>query len=180
ADEARLQAEREAAAARAAAMNAEREARAAAERAAESERRLRESVDELDRVIANVSGVRETERGLLLTLGEGLFATAQYELSLAARSDVGRIAAVLGQFPDRSILVEGHTDAVGSEASNQLLSERRANSVRAALIAEGIDPTRITATGYGESRPVDDNSTATGRARNRRVDIVILKPAGER
>ena len=124
-------------------------------------------------MIANISGVRQTERGMLLTLGQGLFATGQYELSTAARADVGRIAAVLGRYPDRTILVEGHTDSQGSEPTNQALSERRANSVRAALIAEGVDPSRITATGYGESRPVDDNSTAQGRAQNRRVEIVI-------
>ncbi len=179
ADEARRQAEREAAAAQAARMDAERQAREAAERAAAAERQLRESVEELGRVIANVSGVRETERGLLLTLGQGLFATGQTGLSQAARADMGRIAAVLGRFPDRAILVEGHTDATGSEATNQRVSDQRANSVRAALIAEGIDPNRITAVGYGLSRPVADNSTASGRAQNRRVDIVVLKPAGE-
>ncbi|HEV2146439.1 MAG TPA: OmpA family protein, partial [Longimicrobiaceae bacterium] len=160
---------------------AARAAREAQQRTAEAERRLYESLLDLDRLIANVTGIQETERGLAVVVGQGLFATGQSSLSPRARDEVGRIAAVLQQFPEHRISVEGHTDAVGSEVANQRLSEQRAASVRAALIAEGVDPARVDAVGYGESRPVVGNATPAERAQNRRVEIVILgarRPAG--
>lgn len=162
--------EREAEARRA----AEEQAASASARADAAEERMAAALRDLDRLIGNITSVRESERGLVVTLGQGLFATGQYALSAQARSEVGRIAAVLTQYPDRSISLEGHTDAVGSEESNQILSEQRAESVRAALIAEGVDPARTDVFGYGESRPISTNTTAAGRAENRRVEIVIL------
>jgi outer membrane protein OmpA-like peptidoglycan-associated protein len=86
---------------------------------------------------------------------------------------VARVAFVLGHFRDRVVRIEGHTDDQGTEASNQALSERRSAAVRAAIIAEGILPERVLAVGYGESRPAESNQTAAGRARNRRVEVVI-------
>ncbi len=162
--------EREAEARRA----AEEQAASASARADAAEQRMAAALRDLDRLIGNITSVRESERGLVVTLGQGLFATGQYTLSAQARSEVGRIAAVLTQYPERSISLEGHTDAVGSEESNQILSEQRAESVRAALIAEGVDPDRTDVFGYGESRPIATNTTASGRAENRRVEIVIL------
>jgi outer membrane protein OmpA-like peptidoglycan-associated protein len=177
-EEARLRAERaaaEAAARAAAAQQAAAQAtREAEQRAAQAEQRLYDALLDLNRLIANVTGIRETERGLAVVVGQGLFATGQFNLSPTARSEVGRIAAVLTQFPDHQIAVEGHTDSVGSEVTNQALSEQRAASVRAALIAEGLDPARVTAVGFGQNRPIADNATAAGRAQNRRVEIVIL------
>jgi hypothetical protein len=75
--------------------------------------------------------------------------------------------------PGLKMQVEGYTDSVGSHSFNQTLSENRANSVRAYLIAQGIDPTSITAVGYGKSNPVASNDTALGRQQNRRVEIII-------
>ena len=69
--------------------------------------------------------------------------------------------------------MEGYTDSVGSDTFNQTLSENRANSVRAYLIAQGLDPTSISAVGYGKSNPVASNDTAQGRQQNRRVEIII-------
>jgi outer membrane protein OmpA-like peptidoglycan-associated protein len=150
-------------------------ARAAEARAADAEARLAEAFAELDRILIDVAGVTETERGLVVTLGSGTFASGQASLTARSRSEVGRIARVLQEFPDRDILIEGHTDAVGEEAANQALSERRADAVRAALIADGVSPRRITALGSGESRPISDNDTPAGRAENRRVEIVVLE-----
>ena len=80
---------------------------------------------------------------------------------------------LLADFPGAVIEVGGHTDATGSTELNQALSQLRAEAVRAALIAQGVDAARLRAVGYGESRPVADNDTDEGRARNRRVELAI-------
>jgi OOP family OmpA-OmpF porin len=86
------------------------------------------------------------------------------------RSEVERAATFLNQHPGSTAVVEGHTDSVGNDAYNQRLSERRANSVRQYLVSQfGISPSRVTAVGYGEARPIATNDTAAGRAENRRV-----------
>ena len=85
------------------------------------------------------------------------------------------MTAIFKEYPKANFDIEGHTDSVGSEKSNQLLSERRANAVRDYLIANGINADRLTAVGYGESRPIDDNSTAAGRKNNRRVEVKLKK-----
>lgn len=178
---ARVGAEAEAAAARARAMTADSAARAADARAADAERRRYEALLDLNRLISNVTEIRETERGLAVVLGQGLFASGQFALSPQARSEVGTIAAVLAQYQDNRIAVEGHTDSVGSEVANQRLSERRAEAVRAALIGRGIAPSRIEMAGFGQGRAIGDNSTAEGRAQNRRVEIIVLgarRPGG--
>lgn len=178
---ARQQAERAAAAARAQAEEAQRAAGEAQDRAATAERQLYESLLDLDRLISNITGIQETERGMAVVLGQGLFASGQSTLSSTARTEVGRIATVLTQFTDAQIAVEGHTDGEGSELSNQRLSEGRAEAVRAALIAEGVHPDRLLLAGFGEGRPIATNETAAGRAENRRVEILILgarRPSG--
>jgi outer membrane protein OmpA-like peptidoglycan-associated protein len=171
---ARAQAEAETARARQEADAARAEAEAAQRRTREMEERLYQSLLDLDRLMANVTAIRETERGLSVVLGQGLFAVGQSALSPRARDEVARIAAVLAQYPEHRISVEGHTDATGSLALNQRLSEERGNSVRAALVASGIDPTRVGVIGHGPNLPIADNATAAGRAENRRVEIVIL------
>lgn len=94
-------------------------------------------------------------------------------LKQGAQDEIQRVAKVLTTYPQTTILVSGHTDDVGSEAYNQSLSERRADSVKNSLVAQGVQPWRITTVGYGESRPVADNSTEAGRQLNRRVEILI-------
>lgn len=172
--EARAAAEAEAERARREAERARAEAAAAEQRAAEAEARLYQSLLDLDRLIANITEIRETERGLVIVLGQGLFAVGQHTLSPRAHDEVRRIAAVLLQYPQYRISVEGHTDSTGSLAVNQRLSEQRAASVRAALVAEGVDPGRIDTVGHGPALPIADNATAQGRAQNRRVEIVLL------
>lgn len=88
--------------------------------------------------------------------------------------DIGNLADFLKQYPQTNTVVEGHTDAIGTDAYNQALSERRANAVRDILVNEyGVGATRVDAVGYGESRPVADNSTEEGRAINRRVEAQV-------
>lgn len=116
---------------------------------------------------------QQTERGMVLTLGDVLFDTGRAELKSGAFSTVDRLATFLRENPERRVAIEGHTDAVGSDSFNLSLSQRRADAVRAALVSRSIDGTRITATGMGEAAPVANNATAEGRQRNRRVEVII-------
>ena len=79
----------------------------------------------------------------------------------------------LKENPDMSVEVQGHTDNIGSDEYNQKLSVRRATTVRDYLVSKGISASRLTIVGYGETRPVADNSTAVGRAKNRRVEFMV-------
>ena len=79
----------------------------------------------------------------------------------------------LKENPTVTVTIEGHTDSVGTEKSNQLLSERRANAVKDYLVANGISDDRLSAVGYGEARPIDDNKTRAGRTNNRRVEVKL-------
>jgi len=119
---------------------------------------------------------RETERGLVLTLGGVLFEFDSAVLKPEALLATARVAGFLIASDDRETLVEGYTDSQGSEDYNLELSLRRAQAVRAALIESGVEGSRIAAAGHGPSYPVADNDTAEGRASNRRVEILILNP----
>lgn len=115
----------------------------------------------------------KTARGMVMTLGDVLFATGKADLLPGAMDTIGRLAEFMGEYSEKRLLIEGHTDSVGSEEYNQRLSERRAMSVKTALTNRGVDPQRIRTIGLGETRPVADNSTDAGRLKNRRVEIVI-------
>jgi outer membrane protein OmpA-like peptidoglycan-associated protein len=116
---------------------------------------------------------KQTERGIVLTLGDVLFDTGSANLSPGAASKLDRLAAFLNEHPDRRVQIEGFTDSVGSDAYNLDLSERRANAVKAALTMRGIDSSRIATEGYGKAYPVASNSDSGGRQLNRRVEVVI-------
>ena len=123
---------------------------------------------------------RETERGVVVNLPDVLFEFGRSDLTGEAQGRVQGIADVLNnQAQGRRVSIEGHTDAIGSEEANQRLSERRAASVAGALTTSGVEPARVTTTGYGERYPVapntnpDGSDNSTGRAKNRRVEVVI-------
>ena len=117
--------------------------------------------------------VREEARGTVVTLsGSVLFATNATELLPAARDRLSEVATALKEAKN-PLLIEGHTDSRGSEDYNDQLSERRAESVKDFLVNQGVPPDRIQIRGVGETRPVASNSTAEGRANNRRVEIVV-------
>ncbi|MDF2487667.1 MAG: OmpA/MotB domain protein [Pseudomonas sp.] len=116
---------------------------------------------------------KQTERGTLVTFGDVLFDFNKAELKSSALPNITTLAAFLQENPDRKVIVEGYTDSVGSASYNQGLSERRAESVRRALLRAGVDPARVVAQGYGKEYPVADNSSNSGRAQNRRVEVTI-------
>jgi outer membrane protein OmpA-like peptidoglycan-associated protein len=116
---------------------------------------------------------KQTARGTVITLRDVLFATGKATLQPGAERTLDQLATALKDAPDRPIQVEGFTDSVGSEDFNQALSERRAEAVREALLARGVDPSRIAVRGFGESYPVASNDNSAGRQLNRRVEIVV-------
>ena len=149
----------------------ERAARLAAEEA-DARATARARAELLNRLSA-VLPTRETDRGLVSEIGGVQFATATANLNPPARESLARFSGIVASYPELRFTIEGHTDNVGSDATNSELSFRRAISVRDYLIGLGVAASRIDVNGYGPSRPVADNMTAEGRARNRRVEIVI-------
>jgi outer membrane protein OmpA-like peptidoglycan-associated protein len=136
------------------------------------ERELRESLRNDDIDITN------TGDRLIVTMPQDiLFAVDSAAVQSGLRSDLGRVAASLQNYPDTTVQVVGHTDSTGSAAYNQGLSERRANAVADVLRDNGVSYRRIRAFGRGEDQPVASNLTPEGRAQNRRVEIVILPNA---
>ena len=112
----------------------------------------------------------------MLTLGDVLFESDKAQLKSAAAGNLNTLVMFLNNYPNRTVLIEGYTDSVGSDDYNQGLSSRRAESVQAYLVGQGIDRGRLTASGLGESAPVADNESATGRQMNRRVEVIISNP----
>ncbi len=106
-----------------------------------------------------------------------LFNVDSSSLGSEARSTLDQAAGVINEYRKTAVVVQGHTDATGSEEHNLSLSERRAKAVQGYLIGRGVEPERIAAIGYGESMPVADNSSASGRQQNRRVDLLLRAKA---
>ena len=165
------QARAEGAEQRAAADQARTDATAAQLAAANSEQQAAELQRQIDALHA-----KPTDRGLVLTLGDVLFTTGKADLKSGATGNLNKLATFLDKYPDRNVAIQGYTDSVGSEDYNQALSERRAESVKSYLTAQGIGATRLTASGKGRSDPVADNDSASGRQQNRRVEVVISNP----
>jgi outer membrane protein OmpA-like peptidoglycan-associated protein len=159
----------------------EAETRAARESAAK-DRALQSKQDlEVKLVIATqeVAKVREDKRGLIVSLSDILFEIGQPKLAPGARDNLVKVGSILTAYPDRQISIEGHTDSVGSDESNQQLSEARAQTVRKTLIEAGVKADRVKAAGFGKSKPIASNSTPQGRQQNRRVEVVVLNPPSQ-
>jgi outer membrane protein OmpA-like peptidoglycan-associated protein len=131
--------------------------------------------EETARVQAELDALKATPtpRGMVLTLGDVLFDTGRAELKAGASRKIDQLAQFLIEHPDRRVQIDGFTDSVGTDAYNEELSQRRANAVREALIARGVDSSRIGTEGYGKSYPVANNNDSGGRQLNRRVEVVI-------
>jgi len=118
---------------------------------------------------------RVDENQLLLRLENGIgFNSSSYDLDPSIHKTLRGVARILVEYPDTSLVIEGHTDSTGSDTTNQILSERRAESVRSYLVGQGVAAGRAIARGNGERYPLCTNKTTEGRACNRRVEIQIL------
>lgn len=151
------------------------EADAARRAEAESSAAAARRAAELQRQIAELQA-EVTDRGLVLTLGDVLFTTDSAQLQSGAGNRLNKLVAFLNEYPERLVLIEGHTDSTGSSDYNQGLSRRRSESVKSYLVQQGIGTQRLSTSGVGEDRPVASNDSANGRQQNRRVEIIIENP----
>ena len=132
-----------------------------------------EQADSLRRQLENLQ-LRQTESGVVVTLGDVLFETGQSGLREEAQFSLVEVVDLLQSQPDHKIRIEGHTDSTGDATENLKLSEQRAYKVMDSLVALGVDPLRVTAAGMGENFPIASNETEEGRSQNRRVDVILL------
>jgi outer membrane protein OmpA-like peptidoglycan-associated protein len=162
ADAARTQAEAQAA--------EERAKAAEANKSADNANAVREKLrSQLNSVLAT----SETARGLIVNMSDVLFDTGKYTLKTTTQISLAKVAGILQAYPGLKVQVEGYTDSVGGDELNQKLSENRASAVKDFLVSQGVPQGNITSQGFGKSNPVADNSTSSGRAQNRRVNLVV-------
>lgn len=135
-------------------------------------------IDQQAQMIKDLNA-KKTERGMMITLGDVLFQTNKSRLQPGGRRNVQKLGDFLTQYPNYKVSVEGYTDSTGSYDYNLDLSDRRADSVRMALIDMAIDSNRIQTRGYGDEYPVASNSTASNRQLNRRVEVVLSDSEGK-
>jgi outer membrane protein OmpA-like peptidoglycan-associated protein len=133
------------------------------------------SKEQTARVQAELDALKATPtpRGMVVTVGDVLFDTGRSELKPGAGRKMDELAQFLVEHPERRVQIDGFTDSVGTDAYNEELSQRRADAVRAALLARGVDPSRVGTEGYGKAYPVASNNDSGGRQLNRRVEVVI-------
>ncbi len=164
AKQAQLKAEADAAQAKANASQAE------AERTRNAAAALRaQLLEQFNRVLAT----RDTSRGLVVNMGDVLFATGKYDLRQEAQIALAKLSGIILSHPGLNLKIEGYTDSVGTDEFNLKLSNQRADAVREYLINQGLTDTNVTASGLGKSDPVASNDTPTGRQQNRRVEIIV-------
>jgi OmpA-OmpF porin, OOP family len=132
--------------------------------------------EQLVRELSELKG-KQTDRGIVLTLGDVLFETGKADLSTQANASIDKLSQFLLNHPTRNLSIEGHTDSVGSDDYNLGLSQRRAEAVKNALVAKGVATERIVTKGLGKKFPIASNATAQGRQLNRRVEVVVLNEA---
>jgi outer membrane protein OmpA-like peptidoglycan-associated protein len=167
----RAQSAADAAAAEQAALRAKQQAaQADAERARQQAAALRASLlEQFNRVLETT----DTPRGLIVNMADVLFDTGKYNLRQEAQIKLAKLSGIILAHPGLNLAVEGFTDSTGSADFNMKLSDQRANAVRDYLVTQGLSADTVTAQGFGESMPVADNSTAAGRQKNRRVEIIV-------
>jgi outer membrane protein OmpA-like peptidoglycan-associated protein len=157
--------------ARAEAEAADARARAAdATKAVDSANAIRERLKEQ---LNSVLATSESARGLIVNMSDVLFDTGKYTLKTDTKVSLAKVSGILQAYPGLKLQVEGYTDSVGGDDYNQKLSENRAGSVKDFLVGQGVQINNISAAGYGKADPVADNGTSSGRAQNRRVQLVV-------
>jgi outer membrane protein OmpA-like peptidoglycan-associated protein len=134
-------------------------------------------LDKQRKELEHVAEVKKTENGLLVQMkNDILFDTNSDGVKAEGVTELSKVGDILAKYGDDRVKIEGHTDSQGDAKHNQALSERRANAVKTVLVARGVKEDQIIVTGYGEAKPVADNSTSDGRSKNRRVELHIDVP----
>jgi len=153
----------------------ERQILRAEEEAARAAREAKDARNMAERMQTQLEALKaeQTDRGMVLTLGDVLFDNNEATLQRAAARNVDQIAAFMKQYPEQRVLIEGHTDSMGDEDYNLDLSRERAFAVRQALVEQGVAARRIETKGLGEAMPVASNANGTGRQQNRRVEVIF-------
>ena len=133
--------------------------------------------DGLQHVQRDFEDAAVTDRGIMVTFdADVLFPLNSSFLTDKAMAELDKLIDLLANYSDASLIVDGHTDATGTEEYNQWLSEKRAESVKKYIVEHGVADSRITTNGYGQTKPVAANDTKEGRQQNRRVEVTITTP----
>jgi len=145
-----------------------------------SDRRLQQAVldrEELRaRLLQQLNAIlvtHDTARGLVVNMSDVLFDSGKFTLRPLAREKLAKISGIVLAYPDLKLAIEGNTDSVGTEAFNQVLSEKRAEGVRSYLTEQGVPQSSTSSTGLGKSQPIASNATSEGRQQNRRVELIV-------
>jgi outer membrane protein OmpA-like peptidoglycan-associated protein len=173
AEAATAEAEARAQKAREAQQAAEQSAQQAAQQEAQARQQEAETRERLKQQLSQVLQTTETARGLIVNMSDVLFDFNKFTLKPETREKLAKVSGILLAYPNLKMQVEGYTDNIGSDEYNQKLSEERAGAVRDYLVSQGVPEGNVSAAGYGKSHPVADNSTNSGRAQNRRVQLVV-------
>jgi len=173
---AKAQADAERARAEAERAKAEAEAEAARARAEAASKAAQSAAEAREKLLSQLNSVlatSESARGLIVNMSDVLFDTGKYTLKPGTQVSLAKVSGILQSYPGLKLQVEGYTDSTGTPEFNQKLSENRAGAVRDFLVSMGVAQGNIVATGYGQNHPVADNNTVSGRAQNRRVQLVV-------
>lgn len=131
-------------------------------------------MDKQAKELEEIAETKRTDQGIITQLeSDILFDIGRAELKPRARENLSKMADIIKKYPENVLTIKGHTDSTGTDAVNQPLSTRRADSVRDILVARGVPPNTIAIVGMGETQPIAPNTTPSGRAENRRVDVEI-------
>lgn len=155
------------------AQQAQQQAQQAQQQTQLAEQQTVQMRERLKQQLNQVLQTRETARGLIVNMSDVLFDFNKYTLKPEAREKLAKVSGILQAYPGLKMQVEGYTDNIGSEEYNQKLSEERAGAVRDYLVTEGVTDGNISSQGLGKTRPIADNATNSGRAQNRRVEMVV-------
>jgi outer membrane protein OmpA-like peptidoglycan-associated protein len=169
----RAQADAAAAEAEARAQKAREEQQAAEQATQQATQQTEQMRERLKQQLNQVLQTTETARGLIVNMSDVLFDFNKYTLKADAQVKLAKVSGILLAYPNLKLQVEGYTDNIGGDDYNQKLSEERADTVRDFLVAQSVPDSNIAAEGYGKNEPIADNSTNSGRAQNRRVQLVV-------
>ncbi len=180
AEAAQAEAQRQQAAALAQQQAAQAQAAAAQAAAVQADQQRQEAVRQKEqmraRLLAQLNQVlqtRDSARGLIVSMPDVLFDFNKYTLKPEARERLAKVSGIVLAYPDLKLQIEGYTDSIGSDEYNQTLSDKRAEAVRDYLVSQGVNMNNVAARGLGKADPVADNTTASGRQLNRRVEMIV-------